>query len=108
MQKIVYVWVGLGELSGVMLILVFLMLILMFVGMRMTIDRVSLMIGGRRRIIDGDSGLEDGSHELGDFEVFGMDIILKIFDIVFKGTELELVVVFDLIDGGFQFGNVLG
>ena len=60
------------------------------------------------RICNGDSGLYQCSDEFRDFEIFGVELILKGFDFVFESVEFQVVLVLDLVDGGFHFIDILG
>ncbi len=65
------------------------------------------LVGWRVGVCGGNAGLEQGAGELRDFEVFGVDVVFECLNIVFEGADFKLILVFDLIDGGLHFLNII-
>ncbi len=65
------------------------------------------LVGCRVGVCGGNAGLEQGAGEFRDFEVFGVDVVFEGLNIAFEGADLELILVFDLIDGSFHFLNIV-
>ncbi len=65
------------------------------------------LAGWRVGVCGGNAGLEQGTGELRDFEVFGVDFVFEGLNIVFERADFKLILIFDLIDGGLHFLNIV-